>query len=340
MGIALYHNEECWAATNPDPATGDERPDVCAANEVVEGENDDGETTWAYMNGHEQTWRTGRLNLAIRGYVANDGQDGEDMDGLLRGDESKAGVTVTLKKGTVTVGTTETARDGYYEFDGLDAGSYTVSASSGSNYRAIHAINRHPTTRAWRYVTSKAATAEEYTLNPDEADLAKPFWNRAFLASGRTMGNGTVTYRLPDWETGDPEDKYYNFALVYTDGELTGSVNNTSGSNGSVDVVLEVPSPLDTDKKTDTNTRGTFAFPGLIEAIGYTATIEDVGFAAPCLDADGDPDDDGPTTDDGTGTLVCTRAATELTADIEGESDHEAWAPSTSTARPLRRSTR
>ncbi|MDE2874747.1 MAG: carboxypeptidase regulatory-like domain-containing protein [Gemmatimonadota bacterium] len=316
MGIALYHDEACWA--NPDPDN-----DACSSGELMVDEIDENDdTTWAYQNEHMQNWSTGRLNLAIRGYVANDGQDGEDMDGLLRGDESKAGVTVKLLKGTKSVATTETDADGYYEFDGLEAGSYTVSASSGSNYRAIHAINRHPKTRAWRYVTSKTATAEEYTLNPDEADLAKPFWNRAIATTGRTMGNGTVTYTEGEG-TAARSDKYYNFALVYTDGEFTGKVNNLSGSDGSIDVVLEVPSPLDTDRKTDTNTRGNFAFPGLIEAIGYTATIEDVGFAAPCLDAGGDPDDDGPTTDDGTGTQVCTMAATELTGDIEGENDHE-----------------
>ena len=235
MGIALYHDEACWA--NPDPDN-----DACSSGELMVDEIENNDTTWAYLNEHVQNWSTGRLNLAIRGYVANDGQDGEDMDGLLRGDESKAGVTVKLLNaaGTKTLGTTETDADGYYEFDGLEAGSYTVSASSGSNYRAIHAINRHPRTRAWRYVTSKTATAEEYTLNPDEADLAKPFWNRAFLTTGRTMGNGTVTYTEGEG-TAARSDKYYNFALVYTDGEFTGKVNNLSGSDASIDVVLEVP---------------------------------------------------------------------------------------------------
>ena len=42
-GIELYHNEACWAATNPKPATGDERPDSCAADEVDVGEDDDGD---------------------------------------------------------------------------------------------------------------------------------------------------------------------------------------------------------------------------------------------------------------------------------------------------------
>ncbi|MDE2794489.1 MAG: carboxypeptidase regulatory-like domain-containing protein [Gemmatimonadota bacterium] len=322
--IALYHNEACWAATNPDPATGDDRPMACAADEVDMGENDDGETTYSYRNAHEENWETGRLGLSIRGYVANDGQDGEDMDGLLRGDEAMAGIEMTLlDDDDDVVATTETEADGFYSFDDLAAGDYTVSAGRASNARVIHAINRHPRTRAWRYVTSKTATAEDYSLTPDEADLAKPYWMRAFLSTGRTMGNGTVAYTEGEG-TAAMTDTYYNFALVYTDGELTGSVNNLSGSDGSIDIVLETPSPLDTDRKTDTNTRGNFEFSDLIEAIGYTATIEDVGFAQPCVDADGDPDDDAMQDDpDNPGTDICIPAPDMLTADIEGEDDHE-----------------
>ena len=328
-GIALYHNEACWAATNPDPATGDERPDACAANEVVEGEDDDGETTYSYANAHVQNWNTGRLNLAIRGYVANDGQDGEDMDGLLRGDESKAGVTVTLKRGTTTVGTTDTNDGGFYQFEGLAAGRYTVSASSGSNYRAIDNISQHPISRAWRYVNSKAATAEDYTLKPAESDLAKPFWDRKSTAGG-IMGNGTVTY-TEGTGTAARSDKYYNFALVYTDGELSGKVHNLSGSNASIDIVLSTPNPLDDEVKTETvgATGGNFEFGGLIEAMGYSAEIEDAGYTAPCMGDDGEADDE---VDDGTFANGCgqdgegvdrVRFPTVLMADIEGENDHE-----------------
>ena len=166
-GIELYHNEACWAATNPKPATGDERPDSCAADEVDVGEDDDGKTTYTYVNRHEQSWRTGRLGLAIRGYVANDGQDGEERDGLLRGDESMAGITMTLKKGTVTM-TENTDASGLYEFKNLDAGTYTVSAARAANARAIHQIKQNPVTNAWSFVTSKTAKAEDYTLTPDE----------------------------------------------------------------------------------------------------------------------------------------------------------------------------
>ena len=82
--IVLYHNEACWAATNPDPATGD-RPSACAGEDMITGTNDDGDNTWTYANRRWVKWDTDRLGLSIKGYVANDGQDGEDMDGLLRG---------------------------------------------------------------------------------------------------------------------------------------------------------------------------------------------------------------------------------------------------------------
>ena len=76
-------------------------------------------------------------------------------------------------------------------------------------------------------MTSKTATAEDYTLTPVEADLDKPYWDRANSAGG-TMGNPKVTYEDPDDDTDPDEDTYYNFALVYTDGEVSGKVNNLS----------------------------------------------------------------------------------------------------------------
>jgi hypothetical protein len=318
----VYHNEACWADPDPDNDDCDEDDEL-----VVDEIDEDDDTTWAYTNEYPKSWGTDRLNLAIRGYVANDGQDGEQLDGLLRGDESRAGVTVTLKKGAVTEATTVTNPSGDYEFDGLDAGSYTVVAGRGSNYRAIHAIARRTTgTRAWRYVDFKTATAEDYTLTPDEADLPKPFWNRANTAGG-AMGQPTTT--VTGTGTNPASDKYYNFALVYTDGELSGSVNNLSGSNASasIDIIISTPSPLDDDEKVETDSRGNFELGGLIEAMDYTAVIEDAGFEAPCMGTGGTPDDDLEA-DDGTcgqddNGVDRSRFPTELTADIEGESDHE-----------------
>ena len=48
---------------------------------------------------------------------------------------------MTLKKGAVTVDTKTDAR-GFYSFENLDAGTYTVSAGEATNAVAIHAIER------------------------------------------------------------------------------------------------------------------------------------------------------------------------------------------------------
>ena len=284
-GIVLYHNEACWDDPDPDNADCDEDTEL-----VVDEVDEDDDTTWAYTNEHVQNWRTGQLGLAIRGYVANDGQDGKELDNLLRGDESKAGITMTLRSGVVVVGTAETDARGLYSFDDLAEGEYTVSAGSGSNYRAIHAIARYPTsTSPWRFVNFKKANAEDYTLTPDEADLDKPHWDRAKSAGG-TMGQPTT--KVTGTGTNPPSDTYHNFALVYTDGEVSGSVNNLSGSNGSIDIIISSPNPLDDDEKVETSSSGNFGLGGLLEAKGYTAVIEDAGFAAPCMNAAKEPDDD------------------------------------------------
>ena len=68
-GIALYHNEECWAATNPEPATG-VRPSSCALDEV-DVEDDDGTTTYTYVNRHEESWLTGNQPPEVTAAIAD-----------------------------------------------------------------------------------------------------------------------------------------------------------------------------------------------------------------------------------------------------------------------------
>ena len=326
-GIALYHNEACWADTNPDPAVGDDPPSACGAGEYTTGEDDDGNTTYTYRNHHEQTWRTGRLGLSIKGYVANDGQDGEDRDGLLRGDESMAGITMTLlDSDDDVVTTTETNASGFYSFDDLSAGNYTVSAGTASNAVAIDAIALDED-GDWEYVTSKPARAQDYPTLPAEAELPKPYWDRANSdGDPGSMGQPTTTYTVGTGNNAESAT-LYNFALVYTDGELSGSVNNLSGSNGSIDIIISTPSPLDDDAKVETSRNGNFELDGLIEAMGYTAEIEDAGFAAPCIGDDGEPDDDVEADDGGCGTNsdgeARERFSTELTGEIHGENDHQ-----------------
>ena len=325
--FALYHNEACWAATNPDPATR-RRPARAAARTTkwIEGD-DDGTTTWAYVNGYEHDWETGRLGHSIKGYVANDGQDGEARDNLLRGDESKAGHhddALRNSRNTARVsevGPVETDARRIILVRGSGSGRllHRAARAAASNARAIHAIEEDD--GVWDFVTSKPAEAEDYTLSPDEADLDKPYWHRGSSAGG-TMGQPTTTVG-----TGTNSDKYYNFALVYTDGEVSGSVNNISGSSADIDLVFSSPVPFEDDKElTTTNSRGDFETGGLMEAIGYSVVIEDAGFAAPCMDGN-DPDDDAPLSDHdndaGTTPEQCTKAETTLMAAIEGENDHE-----------------
>ena len=103
---------------------------------------------------------------------------------------------------------------------------------------------------------------------------------------------GQPTTKVTGTGTDPASDIYYNFALVYTDGEVSGSVNNLSGSNGSIDIIISSPNPLDDDQKVETSSSGNFGLGGLLEAIGYTAVIEDAGFASPCMNAAEEPDDD------------------------------------------------
>ena len=319
-GIELYHNEACWANPDPDNDACDEEDEL-----VVDEVDEVDDTTWAYTNKEFRKWETGRLGLAIRGYVANDGQDGKDLDGLLRGDESMAGITMTSSRRAQSPRPpVKTDARGFYEFKNLDAGTYTVSAGEAPNARG----NPRDRGRRRASVTSKTATAEDYTLTPVEAELAKPYWDRAMSAGG-TMGNPKVTYKDPDDDTDPDEDTYYNFALVYTDGDVSGSVNNLStpdNDNGSIDIIISSPSPLVEDQKVETSNSGNFDLGGLLEAIGYTAVIEDAGFASPCIGEDEEPDDDLEA-DDGTCGLDSEQVANprfpdSLMADTDGENDH------------------
>ena len=322
--IALYHNEDCWADPGPDNAD-------CSDDEWEEGTDAAGDPTYSYRNADLQAWRTGRLGQSIRGYVANDGQDGEDLDNLLRGDESMAGITMTLLDADDNeVTTTDTEADGYYEFVNLEAGTYTVSAGEASNAVAIHAIAEDD--GDWELVTSKTAVAEDYTLTPDDYELNKPYWVRSILATGRIMGHPTT--EVEGTGTTPVSDIYYNFALVYKDGEVTGKVTNLSGSEEDIDIIISSPIPLDEDVEVVTSSSGNFELGGLMEAIGYMAVIEDAGFAYPCMNTDGEPDDnledgrggcglwdhDGDTN---TPEILRERFPDSLTADIEGENDHE-----------------
>ena len=330
-GIELYHNEACWAATNP-PVTTKPDANICGPDDyLIEETNDAGDKTYQYANRQERNWDTERIGLSIKGYVANDGQDGEPGDNLLRGDELLEGIEMTLKRTGHPDRTAMTLASGLYSFDDLPEGTYTVHAGSATNAIALHEIRRNSAGTAWEPVTSKPAEAQQYPTFPAEQDVDKPYWARSSLdadgnheANEMKHGTTTVTGNTPPITA-----TLYNFALVYTDGQLTGSVNNLSGSNASIDILLTSPIPGEDIRKTDTKGRtgGTFEYGGLTEGIDYTAEIEDKDFAAPCMGAGGTPDDE---LEDEDGTCGVDdnndpnpRFPTELMADIEGENDHE-----------------
>jgi hypothetical protein len=116
-----------------------------------------------------------------------------------------------------------------------------------------------------------------------------------------------------------------NFALVYADGTIGGSVNNVSGSANDIDLRVTLVGG-DVEEVT-TNSRGNFELSGRLEG-SYSAVIEDAGFGRPCLTAaGGTPDDDGPVDtnddDEDLSTTDCLHdAPTSISGSITGRADY------------------
>ena len=257
-----------------------------------------------------------KLRLSIKGYVAND-----NGDGRARGNESMSGVTVNLlaiakngvskdKKDTTftTEATTETDGSGFYEFNDLtEGGSYYVEVPAGDDYMGLKDLAKGPNNKSGK------VNPDEYpTL--DEGAFALPNWDH----TDNTAGNGrvTVSAKAPSTVSATLE----NFALVYMNGSVSGSVNNLSGSNAGIlveaamcDTFVEGaeeddPSTQDVDETADTcewgdvmrttsaGRGGDYEFDGLLEGY-YQVWFTGGGFGAANMGADG-PDDDAT---DGTG---------------------------------------
>ena len=232
-------------------------------------------------------WTTTRIDLKVIGYIGNDA----DGDKLMRGDETLAGVAVSLTRGPETIATAETDARGLYVFENLEEGRYGVTASSGSNYLVLRGFD--PDTD--EAVATTVAIADEYPV-VREGKYRLPSWNYG----NHSADNAEVEVRKPG-STG--KATLVNFALVYTDGELSGGIENVSGS--AADIGLRIHRERD-DQVTEVTTddRGRFETGDLVEG-SYRVEIDDARFAAPCLTAaDGTPDDDGPD------------------ADADGECDH------------------
>ena len=270
---------------------------------------DDDDTLTKYIGTAAQDtakWTTTRLGLKVMGYIGND----VNQDDKFRGDESVAGITVRLS-GAVSM-TTTTDERGFYMFEDLPAGSYTVTPSTST-----YVVNRGYRRSGTRYIayTNWRATAQEYpTLTEGEFDL--PYWSSY---TTRTLANSTE--RVCD--DADPPNcaTLYNFGLLYKDGEVEGSVNNLSGSASGIDLIF-------TNDFTEVETKITLGFSGEYTRTGleegsYSAHNEDAGWAVPCMTSSSSsatPDDDGPKNDDGTCRYP---ASTTATATIQGKDDFE-----------------
>ena len=273
----------------------------------------DGEPTQSVWVYHDETsddagtdrarWTTTRIALKIMGYIGNDA----NSDKLLRGDEALAGVTVRLTRGPETIATAETNDHGLYAFENLEEGRYAVTPGSGGDYTVLRGFD--PNTGA--AITTVVAIADEYPALR-EGKYRLPSWdyanNRANNTSVRVQAQFSREHAT-----------LVNFALVYTDGEISGVVSNVSGSEGDID--LRIYRERD-DQLTEvtTDSRGRFETGELMEG-SYRVEIEDARFAAPCLtSATGTPDDDGPD-DDADG--VCDHlAALEIDSDLRGRQAH------------------
>ena len=266
-------------------------------------DDDDQSTTYVGTAGRDEArWTTTRIGLKILGYIGNDANG----DKRMRGDEALAGVAVRLFRGPETVATVSTDDRGFYAFEGLEEGRYGVEPDSGSDYIVLRGFD--PESDA--AIATATATADEYPVLR-EGKYRLPSWdyenNRANNTSVKVQKQGSTK-----------QATLVNFALVYTDGELSGEIENVSGSAADID--LRIYRERD-DQVTEvtTDSRGRFEAGGLEEG-SYRVEIADARFAAPCLiSATGAPDDDGPDADaDG----ECDHmGALELDADLRGRQD-------------------
>ena len=141
--FASVQDGEYWVRT---PATATSKADSARVaiyhDEEMDDDADDGITGTPVMA--RASFDVTALRLEIKGYVVNDGHEG-DLDEIVRGDEAIAGVELELltikkvstnKKDTTFTshGTTETDDDGSYSFDDVVEGSgYYVRATLSAN---------------------------------------------------------------------------------------------------------------------------------------------------------------------------------------------------------------
>ena len=286
-------------------------------DEAEDDEDEDTEYVGTAFSMANANFTATKLRLSIKGYVAND-----NGDGRARGNESMSGVTVNLlaiakdgvsedKKDTTftTEATTETDGSGFYEFNDLtEGGKYYVEVAAGDNYMGVKDLEDGPNNK------SGVVSPDEYpALNDGDDNL--PSWDH--MTNTADNDRATVSAKAPSTVSATLE----NFGLVFTDNNISGTVNNTSGSNGGIlvegamcptytaadpgdannpdDDVAEVCSWTQADVfRTTTDNTGGYEFDGLTEGY-YAVWFTGGGLQAANVDSDGDADDDSETASPG-----------------------------------------
>ena len=267
-------------------------------DEDEDDEDDDTEyvgTAWSMTNAN---FTATNLRQSIKGFVANDGGDGR-----ARGNEAMSDVEVNLlaiakdgvsknKKDTTftTEATVTTNEDGFYEFNNLAAGGkYFVEVPAGDDYMGLRDIEDG--------LNNKSAQVQPDEYPAMKEPFALPSWNHATNEAAKATP--TVKARAPSTVSATLQ----NFALVYTDNNVSGSVTNLSGSDdGDITVELAHCEAYSTSDgcewgdivKMETNSKGSYEFADLMEGY-YEVWFTGGGLAAANVDDKGKADDDGDT---------------------------------------------
>ncbi len=304
-GFSSVQDGEYWVRT---PATANNKADSARIafyhDETMDDDPDDGITGTAVT--HSENLDVTALRLEIKGYVVNDGHEGDhedpDLDQIVRGDEAVAGIELELltikkvsankKDTTFTIHQTEeTDDDGSYSFvDVIEGSNYYVRSVSTGDYYAAEASAKDG--------FSRKVAADEYPA-VEEGEFALPYWD---YNAGTTM-NTSVTVSNA---AGTVSASFVNFALLYVDGTISGRVREASGSPGNITVELIRCDTYDADDAecstydrdnfptltTETNRNGTWEFDDLLEG-WYEVYVGEAGYLAADIDADYRIDDDG-----------------------------------------------
>ncbi|MYH53047.1 MAG: hypothetical protein F4139_08855 [Gemmatimonadetes bacterium] len=211
----VYHNEACWADPGPDN-------DACSEDEWT---GPDADENYAYTNTETQNWSLSRLGLEIRGYVANVSHEENDV---VRGDETYAGAMLRATRGANSY-TAEVQADGSYKFTGLPQGSYKIRALNTANYEMLRTS---PTDDS---VSSATATHEYVDIDEQNPTLGLPYWD--YLESEGTSAEGTLNDAVTVGTGANAVNlTFYNFAFLWSDGELNGSVREARDDRDNIAV--------------------------------------------------------------------------------------------------------